>query len=343
MMIHLLNQLPKALSTELFSSANWQSILQLAESLPPLSGGGLEVHLNAAAPRNDLMMRATSTDHGREVLAGRHADWHIPAAWLQGECWQQIQCFGKQWSNPDSTLYTAIENVWLEFDILPEQSTAASTSTKPSIFFDLDRHRRLSEAARNSVLDLALTAFNRKLPVDAIATLQSISNKLTSDSYVYYAGLMLSRSEPTLRVCMAGLTANTILPALRSIGCGEHSHTLQTVIDKYTNVTDKLVLHLDVGEGIGSKVGIEIFKSENNWPVLFKSMSTAGFCTSNEASRVLNWPGNLPLTNDHFRASLSKAMKRDVRLLIKRINHVKFVSTTSGDIETKAYLYFGYH
>lgn len=289
------------------------------------------------------MIRATSTDHGREVLAGLHSDWHIPAEWFRRESWRKVRCFGKQWANPNSTLYTAIENVWLEFDVLPDTSATGSAWIDPSIFFDLDRHRRLSKVARCSVLQLALAAFNHELPQNFITTLQSVSNKATSDSYLYYTGLMLSRSESAVRVCLAGLNVKTILPVLRSIGCAEHMPNLQPVIDQYAKAEDRLVVHLDVGKGIGSKVGIEIFKAEDNWPALFKSMAETGFCTSSEARQVLNWPGDLPLTDDHFRVSLSRTMNREVSQLIKRINHVKFVSAISGEVATKAYLYFGYH
>ena len=338
-MIQLLNQLPNAQRADFFSTANWQAVHALADCLPPLSGGGVEVHLNAEVPRSDFMIRATSTDHGREVLAGLHTDWHIPQAWLQNDNWKKIQNFSKQWAEPSNPLFTAVENVWLEFDFPPDGSKLSA----PSIFFDLDRHRRLPDRERHSILHLALAAFNHELPDDFPATLQAISNKGPGGSFLYYAGLMLSRSGPAVRICLAGLNADNILPFLHGINCGEHALSFKALLERYAQPADRLVLHLDISSMIGRNVGIEIFKAQNAWPELFRRMAAASLCTRDEARKIVDWRDDLPLTNDHFRASVSRILHRDITRLVKRINHIKFVSSTGKGVAVKAYLYFGYY
>ena len=72
-------------------------------------------------------------------------------------------------------------------------------------------------------------------------------------------------------------------------------------------------------------------------------MTVSGYCTPEQAQAFLNWLGELPLADNAFRESLSSVMGYEVTRQIRRISHVKFVATESGELTSKVYLYFGYN
>lgn len=337
-MKQLLVQLPRQPLGSLVSQGCWESILELASFLPPLSGGMFEVHLNCGEPRTDFLIRADISNGGRQALAGENAEWDIPLDCLQRKIWQKIRTFAQRWANPQHPLYETIENAWLEFDLPPHSSAVAD----PSLFIDLDRHQRFSNRQRTTSLRHTFTALDHDTRDDFFPSLQAILEQGSSNSFLRHVGFMFPRPDSTLRICIAELKATEISTYLQRLDCAGHAQIFQSVLADYGSLANKLMLDLDITPAIGSKVGLEILPARRNWPEFFDKMKLKDYCTKEQSEAILNWSGEQPLADDLFRQSVSKVLGYKVSQLIRRISHVKFVASATGQLESKVYLYFGY-
>lgn len=340
MLDQLLTHFQPYLSPELISAQTRANMDRLARHLPPLSGGGLEYHLGLPDKRTDFLLRATNSDLGRGVLAGEYKDWSLSETFTHKKPWPTINNFSKVWNNPNSMLFDAIENVWLEFDMLPAQQSVPD----PCVFFDLDRHQKLKHKQKIDVLRKTLDAFN-------FANASCISSKISellmvvpTDFKLYYIGLMLSRNTEALRACFSSNSITPILPYLKTINWKGSINGVCQIVNLLAKKSEKVILNLDVGEKLGEKMGLEIFmKNTNEWQDFFNRMVDFGLCSTPEVRALLKWPGYSPFPKSDFQKKLSASIGREITILIRRLNHVKLVCMPSGKILAKAYLYFAYY
>ncbi|MGQ7843284.1 hypothetical protein ACUNV4_02325 [Granulosicoccus sp. 3-233] len=337
-MAQLVDRLPRHRLDSLVSAAGWERILRTASTLPPLSGGMLEVHPYDLERRADLLIRATGSNGGSLALAGENPEWDIPEASLEGDIWRRIRRFARKWADPRHPLSESVENAWLEFDLLPGHLAL----TEPSMFVDLDRHGRYSADQRLTTLQHSMDALDYTLTEDFMPELEAILHQGAVQSHLRHVGFMFPRSGSALRICLAELSADDIAACLSKLGCVEQACALQGIIEAYACSAKKLMLDLDVSPAIGSKVGIEVLPARSAWPEIFERMSVSGYCTREQADAFMHWPGELPLAGGAFRESLCRVTGREVTEQIRRISHVKFVATDSGHLISKVYLYFGY-
>ena len=299
----------------------------------------LEIHPHECERRTDLLIRATTSNGGRLTLAGENPEWDISDTFLEGAIWCKIRAFAQRWADAQHPLYASLENAWLEFDLLP----GVSAIPEPSIFIDLDRHHQYSASQRMAVLHHAMAALDYSVSDEFIPALEKILSLAPVKSYLRHVGFMFPRSGSALRICLAELCADDISSCLQRLGCVEQNLALRGIIDEYALTAKKLMLDLDVSPAVGSKVGIEVLPIRHAWPEIFERMTVSGYCTPEQAQAFLNWSGELPLADNAFRESLSSVMGLEVTRQIRRISHVKFVATESGELTSKVYLYFGYN
>ncbi len=338
-MVRLLDRAAGKLPEQLFDPLAWEQIRRIAGTFPPLSGAILEYHFGRGARRTDFSIRATSSDGGREVLAGTHPLWSIADPVVDGKYWQTIQAFAHCWSDPEQLLFRAIENVWLEFDIRPSRGSHA----QPALFFDLDRHARLSPGEKAGVLQVALKACNYRLDPEFFGYLRERLELLPTHLQLYYIGLLWSRPHRPLRISLVGSEKAALASYLRENMPKEEARVWRSVLSTYAPETQKLMLNLDVYPEPDSKVSVEVFmKNEREWAPYFDFLVKRGLFSAREAEAILSWSGDVPMTKDDFQEMLSEVYGRNIRLLIRRINHVKLFRTSLGGTGAKVYLYVGY-
>jgi hypothetical protein len=312
-------------------------ILALADQLPPLSGAGLEVHLNAPRPRTDLLIRATVPDGGRAAFAGRHPLFKVGRSLRAGAPWRAIGVFFEAWSDPSSPLFAQVENVWLEFDVPPQ----AALPLQPSILFDIDRDDRRPIAAKMAALESALAALGCPPSTAIVGHVARCLARARPHVHLYYAGVMLGRGSDAVRLCLRGQDLDGAIDALRSMGWPGSGPALEAALAPLAGHTHQVILDLDIDRTLARGVGVELFCAR--WTPFLDRLIARQLCTPAEAAALLDWPGYEAIRDGDLQAFLSAALGRDVRRSIRRLNHVKLTYAPDGQISAKAYLYLAYH
>jgi hypothetical protein len=341
MMDQLLEQFLQHFPTDFIPTDHYTCLCTVARQLPPFVGSGLECHLGETVPRFDYVVRAGHSDGGREILADQHPSF--PSPQIDHPVWQRITTFSQAWLKSD--LYTEIENLWLEFDLIPE--TPASVHV-PAIFFDVDRQGLLDDAKRWQTITMALAHFsNNAIPKWLLDTVAQTLSCLPPHVRIYYVGLMLSRNTDALRLCLKGLHSTEIAPCLESIGWRGNNDELQKALHMAVDA-DQIILHLDVSRTLQDKVGLEIFfegkQSRSHWAEFFNRLVQAELCSDAERQAILSWHGidRIDPTQAPISQYISQATGKPLSRLGRRINHVKLVCNSGVSLRAKAYLYMFY-
>lgn len=321
------------------SFAEGDALLTVAHSLPPMSGAGMECHLDQTTPQTDFLIRVSNFDGGREALAGYHPWFAFDRSLSTHTGWQPILDFGLDWADPSLPLFTQIENVWLEFDLPP----GIRPPLHPSLFFDIDRAGRLNLPETMHIMQLALASLAPQLSTMSLDRIRDCLNCAPVSARLAYIGVMLSRATDAVRVCLSGFDLHEIYSYLQTVGWLGDFTTVAKMLDTYTPNTSKFLLDLDVGRSLEPTVGLEIFFHQTaDWAEALTRLSTTGLCTPQTVDRLLAWPGTTPLPTGKLRQFLSTAMRQDVRYLIRRLNHLKLSLDAKGKLTAKAYLYLCY-
>ena len=326
-------------------ASNKDYIQRVAGMLPLLSGGGLECHLGTSKRRTDLILRVMDTDGGQEALAGLHPVLTFSPELYAHGTWQRIKAFSHQWSTPGTLLHETVRTMWLEFDAT---ATVASHPV-PSVFFDVNGvsysnlegyTQRINHGIRY-LTDTDLSSTVSK-------ALQRVLVYLPNHAHLYYLGAMLSRPTRALRVCLGGLRADEILPYLQVLGYQSTIERLNMCLNTYGQEAERFVLNLDVGPDASEKIGLEVFlpghAPNNAWQHLFDLLVQHDLCTEEEHTAILGWEGYTAIDpQDPTYHALRAATHGDLRVMIRRLNHLKFViEEDEPSVRAKAYLFMGY-
>ena len=339
MLQQLLDRVPTALIDPLTSPRGWAGLRQLATGLPPLSGMILEYHFGMMPRRLDLSLRATRYDGGRAALAGHHGDWHFDRRRTTDPVWETVFRFGDRWAAGQPVGFSPVENVWLEFDLPPDQAVASP----PCLFYDLDRDGRLAPKQLVQHIQSIDRSLRSMAGAAAYAQMRRLLGAAPTGARLHYVGLLLGRAGAARRICLQGLPPGELLPYLTAIGWTGAENAVTRLLADIVDATDSLVLNLDVSDQIGSRIGIEVnYDTPAGWAEFFECATAMGYTTPEEAAAILAWPGELPFGEDDFQRALSRAAGKSVTRLIKRLNHVKWVVDAAGGVRGKGYLYLAY-
>lgn len=328
---------PHLLSSGLISQNSIEEMLILTEKLPPLSGAGLEFHLGNTPPRTDFLIRATTEDSGREAFADKQQQLKVNIELFESDAWKPLRNFFNEWANPVSSLYHQVEDIWLEFDIEDK------VNLLPSVFFDIDRQNLLNSDEKIKVMELAVEKLSQPLERTVSNTIKMCMERAPAETRFYYLGVMLSRRDYGVRLCFVGFEAFWIPAYLKSIGWKGNSSVLNTILNVYACNADKIILDIDVSTSVQPQVGVEIFfDSQLMWDEFFKLLVKNKICSTEDIKKISRWPGFDIEEKSQIIQELSKITGREIRYLVRRLNHIKLACDTSGDIKAKAYLYFCY-
>lgn len=207
---------------------------------------------------------------------------------------------------PDTLLARSVENLILEFD--------HPFHTAPALFVSL-RHG-LDPADVQALAALLVPGI--KVP-DAFAP------------YVTHVAAMPSRSPDLLRLNIAGAGIDLIAPAaaLRN-SLAAFAYNFVCAID--------VSPRMDPGNEI-PRFGLECYAAD--WPEFLSHCCRRGWCTPEEASTLLDWPGQSPgpAPSDLPEWSLRTGSFLNAQsCLLRTLNHVKLVCHSGRPPRMKAYL-----
>ena len=337
---------------ELINSASLDEIEQFAASIPGAVSAffGFECplgpDLDGLGRNADLLFCSTQLEGHTKILAGNHRSISLPSTLSSSPEWQKVQQFCQYWEDPSSPLNQQLLNIWLEFDIGQSNPPYA-----PSLFFGTQ------PASHHDVHSLAETVFCAlaNLSPDAIAgrrgeTLRRIIlNPPDSETHVFQVGVMLAREMPAIRICLRGLKPGQISATLAQWGWQEPAERLNGTIGKFETMASRIDLDIDVGEQIGSKIGLECSFGQDAQTVaqmrsFLQALVEEGLTSTRQADAMLGYNGlvhqdtDTQLWHEHLLRMAALQGKDVINYLSCWLNHIKLVVDADKPLSAKAYL-----
>jgi hypothetical protein len=244
----------------------------------------------------------------------------------------------------DALLSRALSRLWLEFD-LPTDADASTELPAPSVFTELtpDGVRGVTQAMRTHAAVRAMNLL-RADPADVDAFCRC-ARAMPPSASVFATGIMWSRAEPTLRMCITGLEKTNLVAWLETIGWpGDTARLLSVHQTIWETLSEHAVrdgiLHLDVRDGVLTpRLGFEYTldrRSQARGRLAESSflalLAHAGWAQHAKIDALASWPGVQ-------RVQLPHLLWRS--LAVRRVNHIKIVIDGSGAVTAKAYLVAG--
>ncbi len=345
----------------LISPSAFSDICSVASVLPSTLAHNtffFECRLGERAPRADFSVLARSSC-GRSSLAGLHPTSTLPARLMTDTVWRRVGDFAVRWADPSSPLYHAVDNVWLEFDVdgLPPDVPV------PSIFFAPQPNGQMDdiEVAGEPNAEGCLATVERTIRLlsggePPPRMLEGCFRALSSDEKVFQVGLMLSRGEDTVRLCIRLRSVERIMEYLTVVGWPGDEADLRGVLELLARSVDRVALAIDVGDAVRPKIGLECSfagnrqpRREPRWDAFLDSLVLNGLCTSDKREALLAYPGYVDeATRDMpWPAALRQASQllggRSLSTFVRSLHHVKIVYRPGDPLEAKAYLAGNHH
>lgn len=323
---------------------NMDSIRAIARVISSWQCAGFECRLGNPAPRADFGVHLRRT-HGIPIDAeflgedgSRERD--------TGEAWQRLRRFAGAWCERESILWRAVPAVSLEFDV---HSPAPPGIAAPSIFFSMRFAAREKGRANPGAVNTCSTVMRSVLEglgVDAAGAAQNLEEcfrVLLPRVPFLQLGVWLARPGDTFRICAPGLHLRDINDVVRALRWSGPSDAYQAQWRDLLQFADRGALHLDVGTGIGAKLGIEVNFGEASASLnphdpedtrFFDYLVEKDLCLPEKRDAVLSWVGA-------FRLPGGVSDPAAMPLFLRTISHVKLVFQPDRAPEAKAYLAVG--
>ena len=312
---------------------------------------GCETRLASDSSPIDFAFNLSNT--GLKNYAGGATPFESPE-------WTRIANICRDWGKSSIPEYSDGGALWLEFD-------AAMFTSKvpvPSIFMagrseaasdDKDRGftirplEWLTDGAIATIDDLHIPESVRRHILHCI--------KLTPrGAEGFHLGVMVARRADILRLCVFGIAPAEIVEYLHAIGWSGQTAPIEDVLRKYATLVDNVCLHIDVGEKVYSRIGIELLLSgdawshqphkNDRWNTLLSRLVEGNLCSTVKAEALLDWPGvvenEVQLIERIIRdaAYAGDSVERTTLVpgvIIKGLHHIKVSISGDGDVTAKAY------
>ena len=332
----MIQMLAPRLHPALISRDNIARIVAVARDVPHWQCAGFECRLGEASPSADFGIHVRR----RDGLAA-------PDESGSPDAWRRLERFSTQWTTGRSLLSLAIPAVSLEFDV---SDPHAPGRTAPSVFFSIHpgpcgpRQSSSESVARDCqvVVRTVLDALGVSW-AHADETLERCCRVLLPRVPFLQFGVWLTRSLTTFRVCAPALPLAEIRPVVRELGWMGPADAYAGRWRDLSSFTDRVSLHLDVGERVGPRLGVEVgfaepsaaFNADDPDDTRFCDyLVDAGLCLPDKRDALFDWVGG-------FRVGGRSAFDRS-DLFLRTISHVKLVYQPCRAPQAKAYLAVGY-
>ena len=179
---------------------------------------------------------------------------------------------------------------------------------------------------------------------------------LSSDEKVGHVGLMLSRGEDAVRLCIRLRSVERTIEYLTVMGWPGDEADLRGVLEPLARSVDRAVLAIDVGDAVRPKIGLECYfygnrqpRREPRWGAFLNSLVLSGLCTADNREPLLTYPGYVDEAAQTvpWPAALRRASQllggRSLSTLVRSLHHVKIVFRPGEPLEAKAYLAGNHH
>lgn len=310
---------------------------------------GLECRLGAAERRVDFIF-CIDREEGA-TLAGSYPGILPPEVFGNDPTWRRIRDFCTDWSAVGSGIRPHVKDIWLEYDLV----SAERINLIPSILIGIDPDRSGPSGTLDPydwLFSLALPKLvGGPLPTAVQGSFLDCVRNLPENAYLSYVGAFLAREVPIIRICISGIKTTRLLAYLKAIQYPAQTAGLERLADRLAAHVAKPVLNIDVGAGIGPRVGLELkmerqyfirYKKSIEW--LLQTIVAEGWCTSQKREAFLAYPGLMQPqagSREWPEALVSPPdplMVKSTSVIQRDLSHIKLVYEPEDRIEAKLYL-----
>jgi hypothetical protein len=351
-----INLLKPDVPRQLVSEQSLSNIGKVTSLIPgclAFSTFGFECPLGVDEAEADFLFSLRKNNGGPAILSGQYPQHDFDPSLFDIPQWSQVRRFGKLWNSPPSPIFDGIDDVWMEFDVA--SARAPQNIKAPSIFF---APCRSASATRVWKLENALeqlgtifTHLKGRHPPDAcIRNWKCCFESLRNPTAVFQVGVMIARLDSnTLRMCILTDNIESLKSLLRNFDWPGDFSGLDPILKTIQPFFDHLRLHIDLGEEMSGKIGIECQfperKSPQKEPLWFPFLDFLvgeGLCRTAKRDALIQYPGYRETGTDICPPPLQRIANRLFPLyrsfFVRSIYHVKLVMEPSGIWSAKAYL-----
>jgi hypothetical protein len=184
---------------------------------------------------------------------------------------------------------------------------------------------------------------------EVACTLFDCLGALPSPAQFYQVGVMLARATRAVRLCLWDLPPGLLPDFLRRIGWSGDYSCLLYLTSNLGEYSDLKIIHIDVAESVGSKIGLECsvrwLTATGSNPRLkpfLNRLVAMSLCRPEKRDALLAWLGYSPYVSILDQRRLGLATYKDAegrRPLARLLNHIKITLDSNGGIAAKAYLF----
>jgi len=347
--LEYLNTTSHNIPDNIISSENLSQIRKLAGlfSKGTTSFFGFETRLGSTDASSDYLFAVSSKNMERDALM-RFLKYEIPDDLKNKSEWRNLFNFTMKWSDSESDIYKNVLGLWLEFDT----AKLSENYEIPNVFLQIRKTRIDNYEDEQKFKWVILQALplltGESLPKKIEENLINALKKLPKETSLIHVGTMLSRKAYGVRIVINRIKPEQIIPYLKSIGYNSETSELNQTINEISKYSSRLILHINIGEKIDSKVGIECsfaedkYHLQNEWKNLFDYLEKKGLCIREKREALLDFPGVAKENDDEFNLeTYMVAPKIDHNkyssALVRYLSHIKIVYKPNEGFEAKAY------
>lgn len=334
------------LPPELIPFTSIINICSLASCLPSAltSIYGFERRLNTSENQPDFVIQISSPSE-RNILAGKHSAIKLPLLLLKNRHWKRIRKLGENWVSSSSLLNKIVDSIWMEFDV----ALSRSRPPIPGIFLSISKGLAITESSRSKVRTTllchkiilkALKVLNDEYVLsDSTRTALDCVKCIPSEGWISHIGVMNSRPDRGIKLCINNLNETQIIEVLNAIGWSGPIRKLQKTLAQLMQVANYLVLQIDIQKKVNSRIGIECYLDTkvynplkvSSWQPFCDFLVANNLCTRDEYTALLSF-------NGYFYRQFTNHLW--ISVVSRFIRHFKLIFDTLGSIEAK--VYFGF-
>ncbi len=265
--------------------------------------------------------------------------------------WERLKNLSDEWLKKDELLYKYLEMIALEFDF----SRLKENNFVPSVFLGIESIPYLSNPNYESELFERTKVFIRSMELlsgrapdkNITGFLEEITAKSVNRFHIFQTGLMLSRNNSPVRICIRKMDKpDYVIELSEYLFDSKFLPGIKFIIDEFGGFFDKFVISLNVSDAGVEKVSVECSYDrkkqpvqEPRWKEMLDVLCGRGFCRKEIAESLINYPSkNIIVPNKTIIHN-----NEYPGYYVQGLHHIKFTPDSGDNIKAKAYMWSGFY
>lgn len=335
------------ISSEIATPTAISDLQKLAKLSAPIPRAGFEIRLDKDNSQVDLQQGIYLQNKEPQILVEHINKLALSHQEFNQPVWNRIRKFSKIWSDSSSDLYSAISDIWLEFDIHESNPDLLT----PCIFLGINRDS-FEPSKTFSIIKTALELlYGQPINDSLCSNLYRCFTACTSPTRISHVGVMLSRQIEALRINVSKIPIYEITTYLQEIGYPNATEEIEALVDEILDSFDNVRLCFDVGKKIYPQIGLECFFDKQSgldprWLPFLDNLVAKGLCTTEKRNGLIAWVGCTTPSNttkpwaSHLIADSLLQPSKNLSILDRRLSHIKLTYKPESTLQAKAYIGF---